>query len=44
MIRDMLVIGLLDKKCSKKLQLEANLTLERATEISRQAEHIKIEI
>lgn len=41
LIRDRLVIGLLDKKVNQKLQLEDKLTLERAIQVARQCEDIK---
>lgn len=41
LIRDRLVIGLLDKRVNEKLQLEENLTLERAIQVARQSEEIK---
>lgn len=41
LIRDRLVIGLLDKWINQKLQLEDNLTLERATLVARQSEDIQ---
>ncbi|KAK5865998.1 hypothetical protein PBY51_020220 [Eleginops maclovinus] len=40
-IRDRLVIGILDSEVSQKLQLEADLTLERAIQLARQSEQIK---
>ncbi|GBM34377.1 hypothetical protein AVEN_131469-1 [Araneus ventricosus] len=40
-IRDRIVCGILYKRVSEKLQLEADLTLEKAINISRQAEIIK---
>ena len=40
-IRDRLVIGILDSEVSQKLQLEADLTLERAILLARQSEQIK---
>lgn len=43
LIRDRLVIGLLDKTIREKLQLEDELTLEKAVRIARQAENIKIQ-
>ena len=43
-IRDRLVIGLFDKRCSQKLQLESKLTLDKAIEIVRQNEQIKKEM
>lgn len=41
LIRDRLVVGLLDKKLNQKLQLEDNLTLQRAVQVARQSEEIK---
>lgn len=41
LIRDRLVIGLLDKKVNQKLQLEDNLTLTRAIQVARQRLRIK---
>lgn len=41
LIRGRLVIGLLDKKVNQKLQLEENLTLERAVQVARQSEDIE---
>ncbi|XP_013882267.1 uncharacterized protein K02A2.6 [Austrofundulus limnaeus] len=40
-IRDRIVIGIQDRDVSQKLQLEADLTLERAIQIARQSEQIK---
>lgn len=40
-IRDKLVIGILDKELSEKLQLTADLTLEKAVQTVRQSEQIK---
>lgn len=40
-IRDRIVIGITDKEVSQKLQLEADLTLERAVQLARQSELIK---
>lgn len=40
-IRDRLVIGILDIELSEKLQLTADLTLDRAVEMVRQSEQIK---
>lgn len=37
-IRDRIVIGIIDKEVSQKLQLEADLTLERAIQLARQSE------
>lgn len=41
LIRDRLVVGLLDKKLNQNLQLEDNLTLQRAIQVARQSEDIK---
>lgn len=43
-IRDRLVIGILDKELSEKLQLKPDLTLESAVEMSRQNELVKLQI
>lgn len=43
-IRDRLVIGILDKELSEKLQLTADLTLERAVETVRHSEQVKGQI
>ncbi|GBN04220.1 hypothetical protein AVEN_117706-1 [Araneus ventricosus] len=40
-IRNRIVCGIRDKRVSEKLQLEADLTLEKANNITRQAEIIK---
>ncbi len=40
-IRDRIVIGIADSNVSEKLQLEPDLTLEKAIQISRQSEQIK---
>ncbi|KAK6493915.1 hypothetical protein HHUSO_G330 [Huso huso] len=40
-IRDRLVIGILDKDMSQKLQLKPELTLEKAIQLTRQSELIK---
>lgn len=40
-IRDRIVIGIMDKEVSQKLQLEADLTLERAIQFARQSEQVK---
>lgn len=40
-IRDRIVIGIMDKEVSQKLQLEADLTLERAIQLARQSEQVK---
>ena len=41
-IRDSIVIGMMDSDVSQKLQLEPDLTLERATQILRQSEQISV--
>ena len=41
MIRDRIVVGLRDARLSEKMQLEADLTLEKAITQARQAESIK---
>lgn len=41
MIRDRLVVGLRDKKLSEQLQIDAELTLERAMTRARQSELVK---
>ena len=41
MIRDRLVMGLRDAKLSERLQLDAELTLDKAVNQVRQAEAIK---
>ena len=41
MIRDRIVEGLVDKKLSEKLQLDADLTLEKAINSVRQSESVK---
>ena len=40
MIRDRLVVGILDKKLSERLQLDADLTLEKAVTSVRQSEMV----
>uniref|UniRef100_A0A669BGT0 Gypsy retrotransposon integrase-like protein 1 n=1 Tax=Oreochromis niloticus TaxID=8128 RepID=A0A669BGT0_ORENI len=40
-IRDRIVIGLIDKDVSQKLQLEGDLTLDRAIQLARQSEQVK---
>lgn len=41
LIRDRLVIGLVDKRINEMLQIEDQLTLEKAIQIARQSEEIK---
>jgi hypothetical protein len=43
-IKDRLVIGILDRDMSEKLQLRADLTLEKAMEMTRQSEMVKSQI
>lgn len=40
-IRDRLVIGILDKELSEKLQMMPDLTLSKAVELVRQSEQVK---
>ena len=40
MIRDRIVVGLLDVKLSERLQLNSNLTLESAVTQARQSEEV----
>ena len=41
MIRDRIVVGLRDRKLSERLQLEADLTLEKAITMGRQSESVR---
>ena len=41
LIRDRIVVGLLDKKLSEKLQMDSELTLEKAVTIAKQSEAVK---
>ena len=41
MIRDRIVVGLVDQKLSEKLQVDADLTLEKAINSVRQSESVK---
>ena len=41
LIRDRIVVGLRDSKLSEKLQLDADLTLEKAVTAARQTEDVK---
>ena len=43
-IRDRIVIGILDKGVSQKLQLKSDLTLEVAIQIARQSEMVKYQV
>ena len=40
-IRDRIVIGLLDKEVSRKLQMKSDLTVDQAISIARQSETVK---
>ena len=44
MIRDRIVIGILDKTVSEKLQLTADLTLKMAVDTARQSELVKLQM
>ena len=41
MIRDKIVVGLVDEQLSEKLQLDHNLTLKRAVDQARQKEAVR---
>lgn len=41
LIRDRIVVGIRDKSLSEKLQLEANLTLDKAVNVARQKETVR---
>ena len=41
LIRDRIVVGIRDKAMSEKLQLEADLTLEKAVNFARQKENVR---
>lgn len=41
LIRDRLIVGLKDLKVAQSLEMDANLTLEKAVEKARQAEEVK---
>ena len=41
LIRDRIVVGLQNRELSEKLQLDPNLTLEKATNLARQRETVK---
>ncbi|KAL5499382.1 hypothetical protein EMCRGX_G010781 [Ephydatia muelleri] len=43
MIRDRLVVGLRDANLSEKLQLDSELTLEKAIAMARQSESVKLQ-
>ncbi|KAL3220723.1 hypothetical protein MRX96_005167 [Rhipicephalus microplus] len=41
MIRDWIVVGIRDRKLSERVQLDVELTLEKATSMARQSEVIQ---
>lgn len=41
LIRDRIVVGIIDQKLSEKMQLDPSLTLEKACDIARQSESVK---
>ena len=41
MMRDWIVVGIRDAKLSEKMQMDANLTLEKAITMSHQSEYVK---
>ena len=41
LIRDRLVVGLLDNRLSERMQLDADLTLDKAVRMARQSEEVK---
>jgi len=41
MVRDWIVVGIHDATLSQKLQMDANLTLEKATKMAHESEAIK---
>ena len=43
MIRDRIAVGILDKSLSERFQLDPNLTLEKAIDLARNAEAVKIQ-
>ena len=43
-IRDRLVLGVLDQELSEKLQMQADLTSEKAVQTERQSEQIKVQL
>ncbi|KAL9963006.1 hypothetical protein ACROYT_G032167 [Oculina patagonica] len=43
-IRDRIVIGLLDKSLSQKLQMKSDLNLDTAIQIARQTEQVKVQV
>ena len=43
-IRDRIVIGILDKSLSQKLQMKSDLTLDTAKQMARQSELVKVQV
>lgn len=43
-IRDRIVIGILDKSLSQKLQMKSDLTLDTAIQMARQSELVKVQV
>ena len=43
-IRDRIVIGILDKSLSQKLQMKSDLNLDTAIQMARQTEQVKVQI
>ena len=43
MVCDWIVVGIRDSKLSQKLQIDAELTLEKATQLVRESETIKLQ-
>uniref|UniRef100_A0A3Q1GR83 Retrotransposon gag domain-containing protein n=1 Tax=Acanthochromis polyacanthus TaxID=80966 RepID=A0A3Q1GR83_9TELE len=41
LLRNRLIVGLLDKRLSERMQLDADLTLEKAIRMARQSEEVK---
>ena len=41
LIRDLIVVGIRDDKLSEKMQLDPDLTLEKAISLARQSEAVK---
>ena len=43
-IRDRIVIGILDKSLSQKLQMKSDLNLDTAIQTARQSEQVKVQV
>ena len=43
-IRDRIVIGILDKSLSQKLQMKSDLNLDSTTQMARQSEQVKFQV